>query len=556
MLDINITGIKPIIQFSGKGATDLCISDTGKLLEFNEAIAEKFPKKYQFVEFDGNQFFNINMNNELVKNVGEWNGKIIKSKNKLEVCASIICEIFSVYEFQSPICILVDFIMLELCYTKEEIEGFFATIYRGARNIKNTNEYVNTVVIIMKNNCSPLKEDHLVHSEFVPLPDQQQRSRYLKNFTQNWSERLVAVTEGMALKDLQNILRFSARSGFEDDCKAAESYIFKMTRNPYLEARERFDSWKTIFNELSKEVIGQDESLSKISKLLYRRIHNNNHRPLVLFLCGATGVGKTETAKAISKLIFGSEKNLYRYDMSAYSSHESVWSLVGSPNGYVGHDDGVLSNNIVERPFSVHLFDEIEKADKNIIEKLFLSIMDSGKLEGFTEETLNFENAILIFTSNLGFSLTDEISSDDEENKKRVIMKLMESFAPEFLGRLNINSDISSISVLNRLSDSVTRKIVDKAAKRIERDTANDSSMAVVIDEKARALIAASLNKNTYGGREIESAVDTAVLNAFCHRDTLGDSCVITAAKDKNGKIRLCAGSVLNGDVKQLYIID
>ncbi|MCS7083523.1 MAG: ATP-dependent Clp protease ATP-binding subunit, partial [Aquificaceae bacterium] len=205
-----------------------------------------------------------------------------------------------------------------------------------------------------------------------------------------------------------------------------------------------------IEEELHKRVVGQNEAIKAIARAIRRsRVGlKGRHRPIGTFLfLGPTGVGKTETAKALAEYLFGSEEALTRFDMSEYMEKHTVSRLVGAPPGYVGYEEGgQLTERVRRRPYSVLLFDEIEKAHSDVF-NIFLQVFDDGRLTDATGRTVDFSNTIIILTSNLGARLITQGSNmgfekkfgmlDYEQMRKNVLEQVKKVFNPEFLNRLD-----------------------------------------------------------------------------------------------------------------------
>jgi ATP-dependent Clp protease ATP-binding subunit ClpC len=231
---------------------------------------------------------------------------------------------------------------------------------------------------------------------------------------------------------------------------------------------------------LEKNVIGQSDAVSKISKAIRRNrlgIKDPN-KPIGSFIfLGSTGVGKTHLAKQLAKQIFGSEDNLIRVDMSEYQEKHSISKLIGAPPGYVGYDEGgQLTEKVKNQPYSVILFDEVEKANKDIFNTL-LQMFDEGHLTDSLGRKINFKNCLVIMTSNLGVKKLQDFgggvgfatatrNSSQEEYKRQIIQKEMKNyFSPEFLNR------IDEVIVFNSLKEDEIKQIVrielDKLMKRL-----------------------------------------------------------------------------------------
>lgn len=207
--------------------------------------------------------------------------------------------------------------------------------------------------------------------------------------------------------------------------------------------------------ELKKRVVGQDEALETLSRAIRRSRTglSSKNKPIGSFLfLGPTGVGKTETAKALASILFSDVHAITRIDMSEYQEAHSVARLIGAPPGYVGYEEGgQLTEAVRRKPYSVVLIDEIEKAHPQVF-NLFLQIFDEGRLTDSSGKTIDFKNAVIIMTSNLGSDIL-LAAKDKEKAKKEVHLLLQKFFRPEFLNR------IDSIVLYNALSPSDIKRI-------------------------------------------------------------------------------------------------
>jgi ATP-dependent Clp protease ATP-binding subunit ClpC len=266
---------------------------------------------------------------------------------------------------------------------------------------------------------------------------------------------------------------------------------------------------------LGKSVIGQPDAISKISKAIRRNrlgIKDPN-KPIGSFVfLGSTGVGKTLLAKQLARQIFGSDENLIRVDMSEFQEKHSVSRLIGSPPGYVGYDEGgQLTEQVKNKPYSVVLFDEVEKAHKDIFSSL-LQVLDEGYLTDSFGRKVNFKNCLIIMTSNIGVKKLQEFGAgigfgasknvyQNEVAKKSLLMKELKNyFAPEFVNRLD------EIIVFNTLQDSDVRKIVDvEMGKLIYR--LSNLKYEIAFDESCMEHISKVGFDEVYGARPLKRAI-------------------------------------------------
>ncbi len=255
---------------------------------------------------------------------------------------------------------------------------------------------------------------------------------------------------------------------------------------------------------LHQRVIGQDEAVEAVSEAILRARAGlkDEHRPIGSFIfLGPTGVGKTELAKALSEALFDSERNMIRIDMSEYMEKHSVSRLVGAPPGYVGYDEGgQLTEAVRRKPYSVILFDEIEKAHPDVF-NILLQLLDDGRLTDNQGRTVDFKNTIIIMTSNIGSAyLTENIRQDGtvaEEVKERVTDEMKAHFRPEFINR------IDDIIVFSPLTEAQIMKIIDLSMKDIEARLA-DRDITVRLTDESKALIAKEAYSPQYGARPVK----------------------------------------------------
>lgn len=296
--------------------------------------------------------------------------------------------------------------------------------------------------------------------------------------------------------------------------------VSNMTKIPVSKINSDESSKLTNLDDnLSSKVIGQKDAVSKIAKAIRRNrlgIKDPN-KPIGSFIfLGSTGVGKTYLAKQLAKEIFGNEESLIRVDMSEFQEKHSISRLIGSPPGYVGYDEGgQLTEQVKNKPYSVILFDEIEKANKDVFSTL-LQVLDDGHLTDGLGRKINFKNCVIIMTSNLGVKKLQDFGTGvgfksannsyiEEEHKRDMLKKeLQKFFAPEFLNR------IDEIIVFNSLKEEEVKQIVklevDKLIKRLKGLNYNIS-----YDESLIELISKVGFDETYGARPIKRAIQDKI---------------------------------------------
>jgi ATP-dependent Clp protease ATP-binding subunit ClpB len=297
---------------------------------------------------------------------------------------------------------------------------------------------------------------------------------------------------------------------------------------------------------LKQRVIGQDEAISAVANALRRARAglSDPRRPIASFIfLGPTGVGKTETARALAEFMFNDERAMIRLDMSEYMEPHSVAKLIGSPPGYVGYEEGgQLTEAVKRRPYSLILFDEIEKAHPEVF-NILLQILDDGRLTDSKGFTVNFRNTIIILTSNIGSHYFRKIGSigftrneerEFEDYKERTIKALKEFFKPEFLNR------IDEIIVFKPLSKEDLRKIVEIQLNKVKENLLKKGINVVFEDDVKEILIEKGFDPE-YGARPLQRVIQKLILDPLAQK--------IIANQVKKGQ-KLIFGLDLNKEIK------
>ena len=303
-----------------------------------------------------------------------------------------------------------------------------------------------------------------------------------------------------------------------------EAVISGWTKIPVekLAAKES-ERLKHLESILHKRVVGQEEAVSAVSKAVKRgRVGlKDPKRPIGSFLfLGPTGVGKTELSKALAEVLFGSENAMIRVDMSEYMEKHSVSKMIGSPPGYVGHDDGgQLSEKVRRNPYSVILFDEIEKAHPDVF-NILLQVLDDGRITDSQGRVVDFKNTVIIMTSNaganaiispkkLGFGAKEDAKADYERMKSGVMEEVKRIFKPEFLNR------IDDLIVFHTLKDDHLKKIVGLLQKELSKRCKEQMGIELNFRSTVKNLIVEEGRDEKYGARPLKRAMQTKVEDAL-----------------------------------------
>lgn len=335
-------------------------------------------------------------------------------------------------------------------------------------------------------------------------------SRYITNKSQpdKTIDLLDECCSNMALFNPKNVIGI-------DEIKNTLSQI---TGIPIAEDDDETYKILHLKESLCSRIIGQEEAVDSIVNAIKRSRSGLREvkKPIGSFIfLGTTGVGKTETAKALAEAMFGNEKAMIRFDMSEYMEKNSVTKLIGAPPGYVGYEEGgVLTESVKNKPYSVILFDEIEKAHGDVY-NILLQVLDDGRLTDAKGTTVDFRNTIIILTGNIGVDAASRTSTSvgfgDKDffvdEKEIILNELKKTFKPEFINR------IDKIVIFQRLNKENLRKITDNILERKKKLLLEEKGILLQFDQTVSAFIVEKSFDDKYGARPIKRTIETLLEN-------------------------------------------
>ena len=420
---------------------------------------------------------------------------------------------------------------------------------RQALSLK-TGELINNVLIIIVEKTNDLPAWFYLNNPFakqiiITKPDKALRENYIANRTEIFfdyqdvsvedSEKavddLINLTEGFSNVELQGLINLCESRKISIKKVKEAVNLFKYGESESKWDLLEYDRIVEAREILTQRVKGQEEAINKTLEVISRatlgmsNIQNKSAgKPRgILFFAGPTGTGKTEIAKAIAELIFGDESFLTRFDMSEYQHSHSDQKLLGAPPGYIGYGSGgQLTNAVKEKPFSILLFDEIDKADPSILDK-FLQILEDGRMTDSSGETVHFSETLIIFTSNLGTIEKSEngISYENinrnmnyQELKSRMMESIRKFFRrdirrPELLNRIGDN-----IVVFDYIREPVLDEILENQKKKIKANMLREKNIEFDIsDEAYKYLHERALENLDNGGRGVLNVLETYLIN-------------------------------------------
>ena len=454
---------------------------------------------------------------------------------------------------------------LDACNLREaESNTMFLNLMAATTSVQTSQISCNSLIMVVdKYNDIPAwvyLNNPNIRTISVCVPDRNTRRLYLENLYGELApfqllsqedydpgKQFVAETEGLQLQELRQILQLAYRKDIkpQDINLAFRLYKYGVLDDPWENLEN--DILVHIESKLEERVKGQDEAIGKVKTVVTRAVkglsglqHSGaSHKPKgILFFAGPTGVGKTETAKALAESIFGDENACIRFDMSEYRLEQSDQKLFGAPPGYVGYEGGgQLTNAVKNRPFSVILFDEIEKASPTILDK-FLQILEDGRMTDNQGNTVYFGETIIIFTSNIGLTkedtnpqnafrttphrvptitIEDPMVEDTPEFRNKVTTMLTEGVKsyfndngrPELLNRLGEDN----IVVFQFINKHDAEKICDYKLSKICKTIKAEKNIDIIVDDIVDMLHEKAILERANGGRGVGNMLEREFLN-------------------------------------------
>ena len=333
-------------------------------------------------------------------------------------------------------------------------------------------------------------------------------------------DKFVALTEGFSFTEINGLRRLckNEKIRMQDLCDVIDLYKYGIRENPWKSLN--LEEIRNAKADFENRVKGQDYAITKTLDVIKRAVtgmsglQGSSHtRPKgVLFFAGPTGTGKTETAKTLAEILFGDESCCKRFDMSEYGQSHSDQKLLGAPPGYVGYEaGGQLTNAVKNNPFSILLFDEIEKAHPSILDK-FLQILEDGRMTDGQGNTVYFSETIIIFTSNLGIFTMNE---NGQREANVTVREAIEDYFKLQLGRPEILNRIGeNIVVFDYIRPEVAKLILNSQVKKIEKNMSAEKHITLTISDSAmETLTEQALNNLQNGGRGIGNVVENLLIN-------------------------------------------
>lgn len=445
---------------------------------------------------------------------------------------------------------------------QSEVDSFTSLLLTSleSKDVKIENGMLRNILIMVVNKINDIPawfyhENPNVKTITLPTPSKEERENFVKgpnfptfftnkiyaedtvyfadrpNELEKIQDKFVALTEGFSFTELNGLRKLCKNESVHINkmCSVIDLYKYGIKENPW--NKLDFEEFKNADEDFKKRVKGQDVAIAKTLDVIKRAItgmsglqHSSHTKPKgILFFAGPTGTGKTETAKTLAEKLFGDESCCIRFDMSEYGQSHSDQKLLGAPPGYVGYEaGGQLTNAVKNNPFSILLFDEIEKAHPSILDK-FLQILEDGRMTDGQGNTVYFSECIIIFTSNLGIYTRDANgvrvenvnSAMDYSTIQKKVRAAIEGYFKIELGRPEILNRIGeNIVVFDYIRPNVAKLILESQIKKIIENVLSEKKIKVKISDSAMSvLLEESLQNLQNGARGIGNIVESMFIN-------------------------------------------
>ncbi|SPJ09893.1 chaperone protein ClpB1 [Plasmodium sp. DRC-Itaito] len=410
---------------------------------------------------------------------------------------------------------MIDRIMSELRKEQRKILDSWSTEKSYVDNIRAIKERIDVVKIEIEKAERYFDLNRAAELRFETLPDlEKQLKKAEENYLNDIPEKSRILKDEVTSEDIVNIVSMSTGIRLNKLLKSEKEKILNLE------------------NELHKQIIGQDDAVRVVTKAVQRsRVGMNNpKRPIAsLMFLGPTGVGKTELSKVLADVLFDTPEAVIHFDMSEYMEKHSISKLIGAAPGYVGYEQGgLLTDAVRKKPYSIILFDEIEKAHPDVY-NLLLRVIDEGKLSDTKGNVANFRNTIIIFTSNLGSQSILDLANDPnkkEKIKEQVMKSVRETFRPEFYNRIDDHVIFDSLSKkeLKEIANIEIRKVANRLFDKNFKITIDDAVFSYIVDKAYDPSFGARPLKRVIQS-EIETEIAVRILDeTFVENDTINIS--------------------------------
>ncbi|MGF7535707.1 ATP-dependent Clp protease ATP-binding subunit [Bacillus mexicanus] len=413
-------------------------------------------------------------------------------------------------------------------------------LFESHHNVKVSNDCLDTIVSLSKDYIPyrhfPDKAIDVL-DESCSLVSMIWNQEDLTDLEVEFDMFISSATPPEEAKEIQSTIQDSKIVNSETVSKVIEGMTNIPVSKVTEEGKERL---LNLENELEKRLIGQKEAIRSVSRAVKRsRLKiKKSKNPTVLLFAGQTGVGKTELVKALAESLFGQEDAIIRFDMSEYMEEHSTSKLIGSPPGYVGHEEeGLLTEKVRRNPYSIILLDEFEKAHHKI-SNLFLQVFDDGRLTDSKGRVIDFKNTLIILTSNIGVQEKSKLGFNGDTNEverksSKIKEALRSSYSPEFLNR------IDELIVFNQLNETDISQILDLRIDEYQKTLLKDQGIELTLDQDAKSLLIEKGFDPAMGARPLARVITSEMEDLIIDHILTNDNLTSIRITQEEGRLQI-----------------